>query len=197
MIVRKVPAVILIISVLFMASCSRGSDPVVDLCNNRGSELRCEACAALEEVFGATELPEDRDYPGPNDNMYYVSPEDRNDKGEVRTTVYMTYLRDVFLPSEGPYGHVNVLIHEYEDESTAEARYSGPSDGSNTNYSIDGFVLDGVQVNGFHGSVWEGDTVVWIEFDYTDDLDVSYAETVFEFCDEVGIDHPDVSELFG
>lgn len=182
---RKALAIILAVSVLFVTSC------------HRESELRREACAALQDVFGATELPKDRDYPGFNDNMYYVSPEDRSDKGVVRTTVYMTYLRDVILPSEGPYGHVNVLIHEYKDESTAEAGYSGPSDGSNTHYSIDGFVLDGVQVNEFRGSLLDGNTTVWIAFDYTDDLDTSYAEQVFEFCDEVGIDHPDVSELFG
>lgn len=176
---RKALAIILAVSVLFVTSCHRESECMLD------------ACAALEDVFGASELPGDREYPRLNENLYYVSPQDRRKEDIVRTIMYIRHLSDVMTPSEGPYAFVTVIIEQYKDESSAEALhfYSSPD------YMVNNLILDGVKIITLHCSLLEGDTRVAVEFDFSEDIDISYIEQVLEFCDEMGMDHPDISEL--
>ena len=60
---------------------------------------------------------------------------------------------------------------------------------------VNNLILDGVKIITLHCSLLEGDTIVAVEFDFSEDIDISYIEQVLEFCDEMGMDHPDISEL--
>lgn len=189
---KKILAIILTASVLFATSC------------HRESEYLQGACGALEDVFGATELPEDKyDETLSNEDNYYMHwKSDKNDRGMVSETHYLRFLTESREPSEGNYGFLTVQIVEYRSEKAA-LEDIGTQSSMNTPYEEGGYYC--IEEHWFGDPLQdrmtcaycEGDIVVVVTLMYTDDLDVSATEEMFEFCDEVGMAHPDVSELFG
>lgn len=188
---KKILAIVLTASVLFATSCRRESEHLQG------------ACGALEDVFGATELPEDKyDEPIANEENYYMHwKSEKNDRGMVSETHYLSFLTGSREPSEGNYGLLSVKIVEYRSEGAALEDIDDQSL-LDIPYEEDGYYYieapwfgDPMQ-NQLTCAYCEGDIVVVVTLMYTDDLDVSATEEMFEFCDEIGMDHPDVTEMF-
>ena len=188
---RKVLALVIVVSALFATSC------------HRESEYMKEASGILEDVFGATELPEDKyDEPLSNEDNYYMHwKSEKNDRGMVSETHYLSFLTGSREPSEGNYGFLTVEIFEYRSEGEAQADIDDQSlldlsyeeDGY---YSIEAPWFGDPMQNQLTCAYCEGDIVVVVTLMYTDDLDASATEKMFEFCNEIGMDHPEVTEMF-